>query len=405
MGQENFNSTEPLQVRIDAGGGIGQEMTNLPLKHKFKCSSTCPFSEQDYSQSDSEQRSKAAIKLCGLIVCYTIVMVIEIVGGLKANSLAILSDAAHLLSDIAGFAISLFTVWVSGWKATPEHSFGYNRVEVIGVLLSVQLIWLMSIVLIYEAIKRLITKQTQVNGQLMFGIAAFGFVVNLIMVLWLGHDHSHHGHFHLGHSHHHCEDEGHVHETGDDHSHHGHSHHNCKDGGHSHEPSESQIGDEESTNLVSTPQGGRRMLNLNIRGAYLHILCDCIQSVAAMVAGVFIWIKPSWIVADLICTFLFTAFALSTTLPILKDIFNVLMERAPGDVDTARLENGLKRINGVCEIHDLHIWAITSGKSVLSSHVVIGAEASPHEILHEIKAYCEKTFRIDHVTIQIEQED
>ncbi|XP_057789898.1 metal tolerance protein B isoform X1 [Salvia miltiorrhiza] len=365
---------------------IGPELTNLPQDHKFSCSNTCPFSEHDYSQSDSAQRSKTAIKLGGLILCYLIVMVIEIVGGLKANSLAILTDAAHLLSDIAGFSISLFTVWVSGWMATPEHSFGYHRVEVIGALISVQLIWVMSVSLIYEAIKRLITKQTEVNGRLMFGIAAFSLVVNIILVLWLGHDHSHHGHSHHAHSHHHS-----------------HSHHNCKDDGHNHEEEESRTGDEESTNLVSSPHGSSHMLNINIRGAYLHIICDCIQSIAAMVAGVFIWIKPKWLVADLICTLLFTTFALSTTFTILRDIFHVLMERAPSDIDSARLENGLKLITGVRDVHDLHIWAITSGKHVLSCHVVVGAEVRPQQILHEIREYCEQTYKISHVTIQVEQ--
>ncbi|KAL1545055.1 metal tolerance protein B-like [Salvia divinorum] len=375
MGQENSESIESSQVKIDLGVAIGQEMTNLPLDNKFSCSSTCPFLEHGYSQSDSAQRSKAAIKLCGLIVCYFIAMVIETVGGLKANSLAILTDAAHLLSDIAGLSISLFTVWVSGWTATPEQSFGYHRVEVIGALLSVQLIWVMSVSLIYEAIKRLITKQTEVNGRLMFVIAAFSLLVNVIMVLWLSHDHSNHGH----------------------------SHHNCKDDSHNHEKEESRTGDEESMNLISSPRRSSHMLNINIRGAYLHIICDCIQSVAAMVAGVFIWIKPKWLVADLICTLLFTTFALSTTFTILRDIFHVLMERAPSDIHAASLENGLKLITGVRDVHDLHIWAITSGKHVLSCHVVVGAEVSPQGILHEIREYCERTYKISHVTVQVEQ--
>ncbi|XP_047973319.1 metal tolerance protein B-like [Salvia hispanica] len=383
MGQEISDSVELSQVKIiDSGVAI--------RSHKFSCSSTCPFLEHGYSQSDSAQWSKAATKLCGLIVCYLIVMVVEILGGLKANSLAILTDAAHLLSDIAGFSISLFTVWVSGWTATPEHSFGYHRVEVIGALLSVQLIWVMSASLIYEAIKRLITKQTEVNGRLMFVLAAFSLVINVILVLWLGHDH-HHGHSHHDHSHH-------------GHSHHGHSHHTCNDEGHNHEGEESRTGDEESMNLVSTPHGSSHMLNINIRGAYLHIICDCIQSLAAMVAGVIIWVKPKWLVADLICTLLFTTFALTTTFTIIRDIIHVLMERAPADIDAARLENGLKLITGVRHVHDLHIWAITPGKHVLSCHVEIGAEVSPQGILQEIREYCELTYKISHVTIQVEQE-
>ncbi|KAL0390247.1 UNVERIFIED_CONTAM: Metal tolerance protein 1 [Sesamum calycinum] len=167
-------------------------------------------------------------------------MVIEIVGGLRANSLAILTDAAHLLSDIAGFCISLFTVWVSGWEATPLQSFGFNRLEVIGALLSVQLIWLISGTLIYEAVNRLITRVTKVDGKLMFAIAAFGFLVNILLVLWLGHDHSHH--------------------------HHHHPHHACKGNDHDHEAEESCREGDESMKLVSTPHGKTEMLNIKFKG-------------------------------------------------------------------------------------------------------------------------------------------
>ncbi|KAL8531131.1 hypothetical protein ACS0TY_007954 [Phlomoides rotata] len=406
MENGNFDSTETLQVEIDTQRASENEMINLPLKNKFSCSATCPFSKQEYSKSDAAQRSKTSIKLCGLIVFYTIVIVIEIIGGLKANSLAILTDAAHLLSDIAGFSISLFTVWVSGWEATPQQSFGFNRLEVIGALLSVQLIWLISGTLIYEAIQRLIIKQTQVNGKLMFAIAAFGFVVNLILVLWLGHDHSHHGHHHHDHSHNTCEEDGHSHEMeeswrGDQENTklvsapHGHHHHH--DHSHSHE-----LEDEENTKLVSTPNEGTETLNINIQGAYLHLVTDLIQSVGVMVAGSIIWLKPEWLMVDLGCTLIFSIAALITTLPMLKNIFHVLMERAPNDIDTAHLENGLKLIAGVRDVHDLHVWAITLGKHVLSCHVVIGPEVGHDEILHDVREYCEKTFGIHHVTVQIE---
>lgn len=376
MERGSFDSTEPWQAKIDATRAFEEEMNDLPQKQKFSCSTTCPFSKQDYNKSDAAQRSKTTVKLCGLIVFYTVVMVIEIVGGLKANSLAILTDAAHLLSDITGFSISLFTVWVSGWEATPQQSFGFNRLEVIGALLSVQLIWLISGTLIYEAIERLITKRAKVNGKLMFAIAAFGFAVNFFLVLWLGHDHSHHGH----------------------------SHHTCKDDDHNHETEESRTGDQESTKLVSTPQRKSEMLNINIQGAYLHLVTDLIQSVGVMIAGSVIWLKPKWLVVDLVCTLVFSVVALGTTLPMLKNVFYILMERAPNDIDTACLENSLKLIGGVRDVHDLHVWAITLGKHLLSCHVVIGPEVGPDEILHEIREYCEQTLRIHHVTIQIEQE-
>ena len=105
----------------------------IPMKADSSCSSVCPFSGHENSAVASKESSK---KLSGLIVFYAIVMVVELIGGIKAHSLSVISDAAHLLSDIAGFSISLFAVWASGWEATPHQSFGYNRLEVLGALVS-----------------------------------------------------------------------------------------------------------------------------------------------------------------------------------------------------------------------------------------------------------------------------
>ncbi|KAL0369847.1 UNVERIFIED_CONTAM: Metal tolerance protein B [Sesamum angustifolium] len=380
MEHGNVQLTELQHVKRDAPGDFEEAPNETPRKLQFSCNSTCSFLKQEYNKSDASKRSKTTVKLCGLIIFYTIVMVIEIVGGLRANSLAILTDAAHLLSDIAGFCISLFTVWVSGWEATPLQSFGFNRLEVIGALLSVQLIWLISGTLIYEAVNRLITRVTKVDGKLMFAIAAFGFLVNILLVLWLGHDHSHHHH------------------------HHHHPHHACKGNDHDHEAEESCREGDESMKLVSTPHGKTEMLNINIQGAYLHLITDLIQSVGVMIAGCAIWLKPKWLVIDLVCTLIFSIIALGTTLPMLRDIFYILMERAPSAVDPVSLENGLKLIRGVRDVHDLHVWDITVGKHVLACHVVTGSEVDPNEILQEIREYCEQSFRICHVTIQIERE-
>ncbi|KAL3653234.1 hypothetical protein CASFOL_002915 [Castilleja foliolosa] len=358
-------SSELQTLTVQTPTPSAQEKKYFPPKQHLLCSATCPFSNQAYNKSDVAKRSKTTLKLWGLIFVYTMTMIIQIVGGLRANSLAILTDAAHLLSDIAGFSVSLFTVWVSGWEATPQQSFGFNRLEVIGALLSVQLIWLISGTLIYEAIERLITKRGEVNGKLMFVIAAFGFLVNFLLVFWLGHDHSHHSH--VAHT------------------------RKMEDG-------------EESQELVLESHEKTEMLNINIEGAYLHLITDLIQSVGVMIGGCIIWLKPKWLVVDLVCTLVFSVVALGTTLPMLRNVFYVLMERAPKEIDIAKLENGLKCIGGVCDVHDLHVWAITVGKHVLSCHVVIGTEVSPNEVLNRIREYCEQTFGIAHVTIQLEQE-
>ncbi|GKV32973.1 hypothetical protein SLEP1_g41533 [Rubroshorea leprosula] len=336
----------------------------------FSCSS-CVFSNQENCNLESKQRSKSAAKLCGLISFYVIVMVVEVVGGVKANSLAVITDAAHLLTDVAGFSISLFTVWASAWEATSNQSFGYGRLEVLGALLSVQLIWLISALLIYEALDRMLHKNATVNGTLMFAIAAFGFFINLVMVMWLGHDHTHHG----------CGDKdyGHV------------------EGGHLCTTTE-----DEEASLVSSSKVETKVMNINLQGAYLHVMADLIQSIGVMIAGAIIWAKPNWLLVDLLCTLVFSTFALFPTVPMLRKVFGILMERTPADISVDKLESSIKQIKGVQDVHDLHIWSITVGKSILSCHVVAEPGVSPGVLLCQIRDYCEKAYNFNHITIQIE---
>ncbi|XP_061368472.1 metal tolerance protein B-like [Gastrolobium bilobum] len=356
----------------------------LPMTTGSSCNSVCPFSRHEHSVVASKESSKSAKKLSLLIVFYVIVMIVEVIGGVKAHSLAVIGDAAHLLSDIAGFSVSLFAVWASGWEATPHQSFGYNRLEVLGALISVQLIWGISGFLIYEAVGRLLHQNERVNGMLMFTISAFGFVLNFIMVVWLGHDHSHdHG---CGDSHH-------------DHSH----HHGCGDSDHDHGMDElPKITDEENLALVSSSQKNTNVLNINLQGAYLHVMVDMIQSVGVMIAGAIVWAEPEWFMVDLLCTLIFSVLSLSTTLPMLRNIYSILMERTPSGINIIELEYGLRGIKGVQDVHDLHVWAITVGKNVLSCHVVAEPGISSIDLLGTIKHYCVKTYQIQHVTIQIE---
>ncbi|GAA0159051.1 transporter [Lithospermum erythrorhizon] len=374
MGGDHTTSRAPQHLEVET-----------PLPHKrhihqpeglpISCSSSCSFSSNKFDNFDQAERSRSTRKLRDLIIFYTVVMVVEIVGGIKSNSLSVLTDAVHLLSDIAGFSISLFVVWVSGWEATKRQSFGFHRLEVLGALFSVQLIWLISGVLLYEAIERLLQQTEKVNGRLMFGVAAFGFVINVIMVLWLGHDHSHHGH-----------------------SHHDHDH------DHDHDIEEPTIENGEQTSFLEsiTPHANQNA-NINIQGAYLHVFTDMIQAVGVMIAGCIIWLKPNWLVVDLLCTLIFTVFSLITTLPMLKSILTILMEGAPHEIDIIGLENGIRAIKGLDDVNDLHVWAITTGKFVLSCHVVIEPGVAPPEVLQKIKHYCEQTFKIHHVTVEIQQ--
>ncbi|KAI4370831.1 hypothetical protein MLD38_019136 [Melastoma candidum] len=387
----------------------------------------CGFSDASATSKDAVERSASMRKLFIAVALCVVFMSVEVVGGIEANSLAILTDAAHLLSDVASFGISLFSLWAAGWEATPRQSYGFFRVEILGALLSIQMIWLLAGILVYEAIYRMIKGTTEVHGFLMFLVAAFGLVVNIVMAVLLGHDHGHshghghdhgHGHGH-DHDHDHDHDQGHGHDRTDglsitkvmkhhDHHHdHGndpekhadHQHHHREESGQAQPLLGTHSGSEENPKQSQKP---RR--NINVQGAYLHVLGDSIQSIGVMIGGAIIWIKPEWKIVDLICTLVFSVIVLGTTIRMLRNILEVLMESTPREIDATMLKNGLCDMDEVIAVHELHIWAITVGKVLLACHVKIKQEADADMVLNKVIDYIKREYNITHVTIQIERE-
>ncbi|KAK1431529.1 hypothetical protein QVD17_07989 [Tagetes erecta] len=372
---------------------------NVPTSSRNKAcgDAPCGFSDAKTSSREAKQRSGSMKKLCvGVIFCF-IFMGVEVYGGIKANSLAILTDAAHLLSDVAAFAISLFSVWASGWEATPRQSYGFFRIEILGTLVSIQIIWLLTGILVYEAIYRLFHASVEVEGGLMFGIAAFGFVVNIVMMFILGHDHGHqhdHGFSVTTHKHHR-----HIHDRDHDHDHdeknsHDHDHDEQNDVHHDHDHDQ----DEQSEPLL------KKRSNINVESAYLHVLGDSVQSIGVMIGAGTIWYNPSLKIIDPICTLLFSVIVLYTTVNMLRDILEVLMESTPREINATSLERGLYEIDEVVAIHELHIWAITLGKVLLACHAKIRPEANADMVLDKVVKYIRREYNISHVTIQIEHE-
>lgn len=367
----------------------------------------CGFSDAKTSSTEARERSASVWKLWGGVILCFIFMGVEVVGGIKANSLAILTDAAHLLSDVAAFAISLFSVWASGWEATPRQSYGFFRIEILGTLVSIQIIWLLTGILVYEAIVRLLHGTVEVEGSLMFGISAFGLVVNILMIFVLGHDHGHgqghsHDHGHQEHDHGDSQEDMHIHGvsvTTHQHHHHGHTHGDDHD--HDHEEQHHQP-------LLKTysasEKAKEKKRNINVQGAYLHVLGDSIQSIGVMIGAAVIWYNPKLKIIDPICTLLFSIIVLYTTINMLRDILEVLMESTPREIDATSLERGLCEIDEVVAIHELHIWAITVGKVLLACHVRIRREADADMVLDKVVDYIKREYNISHVTIQIERE-
>ncbi|KAH6755013.1 zinc transporter [Perilla frutescens var. hirtella] len=250
----------------------------------------CGFSDAKTSSKDAQERSASMKKLLIAVVLCVVFMSVEVFGGIKANSLAILTDAAHLLSDVASFAISLFSLWAAGWEATPRQSYGFFRIEILGAL------------------------DDHMHNH---GVTVTRY------------DRSEQG----------------VQKHDDHHHAHGANH---------------------SEPLLAKPE--------------------------------------EWKIIDLICTLIFSAIVLGTTIRMLRNILEVLMESTPREIDATRLEKGLCEMDEVVAIHELHIWAITVGKVILACHVKVKPEADADMVLDKVIDYIKREYNISHVTIQIERD-
>uniref|UniRef100_A0A8B9VIW4 Proton-coupled zinc antiporter SLC30A2 n=1 Tax=Anas zonorhyncha TaxID=75864 RepID=A0A8B9VIW4_9AVES len=289
------------------------------------------------------QQQRARRKLYVAAGICLVFMLGEAVGGYLAHSLAILTDAAHLLTDFASVMISLFALWVSSRPATKTMNFGWHRAEILGALLSVLSIWVVTGVLVYLAAQRLLSADYEIEGGVMLITSACAVAVNIVMGVAL-------------------------HQTG-----HGHGH-----GAPGEQP------------------------NASVRAAFVHVVGDLLQSVGVLVASYIIFFKPEYKYVDPICTFLFSALVLGTTLTILRDVLLVLMEGTPRGMDFNAVQETLLAVGGVEAVHSLHIWALTAAQPLLSVHIAINAGANAQEVLEEASSRLQRAFRFHTTTIQIE---
>ncbi|XP_038581522.1 zinc transporter 8 [Micropterus salmoides] len=343
--------------------------------------------DNSHAQEDREREKKFARKRLYVVsVICLIFMIGEILGGYFAGSLAVMTDAAHLLVDFTSFIISLLSLWLSSRPATHKLSYGWHRAEILGALLSVFTIWLVTGVLVYLAVERLINDDYTIEGTIMLVTSGCAVLANIIMALTLhqsGHGHSHGGLSSHGH--------GHSHETGKKHdqtSNHSHSNDNHVD-----------------LEQKGSSHGGKaQQANASVRAAFVHVVGDLLQSISVLVSAIIIFFKPEYKIADPICTFLFSIFVLCTTFTIMRDILIVLMEGTPAGVKYGEVRDGLLTVKGVTAVHDLHIWALTMNQAVLSAHVAIDESVDAQTVLREMTQACFSSYNFHSVTIQMERQ-
>ena len=344
------------------------------------------FSKSKFQEKLRLENQVAIFKLKIISSVCCSFMIIEFICGYLAGSLAIMSDATHLLSDLAGFLISLFSLIVAMKPADKDFTFGYHRFEVIGALASIFIIWGLTVWLLMAAIWR-IKHPNPIVGFLMVCIAAGGLLFNIIMNRILAYNpvvnSMDSG---MGAIKKNSEDN--IEINNDN---------NLKESLlNSDNDDENKLSEEELNHNLNADD------NPVIRAAYIHILGDMIQSAGVLLAALIIYFfqdtHPGVRIVDPICTFCFAIVVLCTTFPVSRDCFYVLLESTPRDLDIESLYNDLNSIEGVISVHDIHLWNISIGRPSIALHIIC---KSPLDTLKIATQTC-KNYGINHCTIQTE---
>lgn len=255
----------------------------------------------------------------------------EVAGGLMTRSLALLADAGHMLTDVAGLAFALMAIRFAEQPATPERTYGFYRIEILAALANAVVLIGISIYILFEAYERF-RNPPEVQSGGMFAVAAVGLVVNIAGIYLL------------------------------------------------------RSASQES---------------LNMKGAYFEVLSDMLTSVGVIAASV-IMLTTGWYYADPIISAGIGLFILPRTWMLLRDAVGVLLEGTPADVNLAALRESIRNVGGVADVHDLHVWSLTSGVNAMSVHTVLNDHSLHDEVLIAVQKKVTSEFKIAHATIQVE---
>jgi cobalt-zinc-cadmium efflux system protein len=258
---------------------------------------------------------------------------IELAGGLYANSLALLADAAHMLTDLAALGLSLFALKISARPATHSKTYGYVRAEILAALANGIFLILIAMYIFYESYRRFWLPQ-EVKSGTMLVVAATGLVANIVTAALL---------FRSRHE------------------------------------------------------------NLNLRGAFLHVLGDTLGSVGAIIAGV-LMLTRQWYLADPIVSAIVGALILYSSWELVAESVDVLLEGTPRHLNISNILGDLEALSGVTSVHDLHVWSITSGTTAMSCHLVLKPNENAGQALAGSSRLMREKYNIEHTTIQIEFE-
>ena len=264
-----------------------------------------------------------------------VIMVAEIVGGILSNSLALLSDAGHMLTDALALGLSLFAMNLARRPATSTRTFGYHRAEIMAALANGAILVLVSAFIFYEAAQRFSALPT-IKTPLMMAIASVGLAANVAGLLLLR-------------------------------------------------------------------RGSRQ--SINVRAAFWHVAGDTLSSVGVIIGGVLIYFT-GWYIVDPILAIIIGVVILWGAVRIVRESSDILLESVPPHIKIEDVSAAVKKVEGVADLHDVHIWTITSGIYALSAHLSIADQTVSQscDVVTKVNAVLAENFDITHTTLQLECE-
>ena len=259
-------------------------------------------------------------------------MVVEVGAGIATSSLALISDGAHMLTDVVGLGLALAAILAAKRaRARPGRTFGLYRAEVLAALANAVLLFGAAGYVLYEAASRFVDPPA-VSGSTVTIVALLGLLANVVSFFLL------------------------------------------------------RKGSTES---------------LNLRGAYLEVVADLVGSIGVLVSGA-IMLLFGWRYADPIIGVAIGLFVLPRTWTLARRSLRILFQHAPERVDVTELTSALAGLPGVGEVHDVHVWTLTSGMEVASAHLTVHAGVDQAEILSSARGVLSASYQIEHATLQVE---
>ncbi len=284
--------------------------------------------DHHHTRGHAERRSiKSALFVTGFIAA------MEVAGGLFAGSMALLSDALHMITDCTGLTISFLASKLSGMPPDDRRSFGYRRVEVVAALVNALLLWLVSGYMLREVYERFLHPVTVLSKPMMV-VAAVGLGANILSAWFL-----------LAH----------------------------KD------------------------------KNINIRGAFLHVVSDMAGSTGVIIAGAVIYFTGYYRL-DTLVSLAIIALILYSSTRLMLETFHILLEGTPTGMDLKEVRAALAGLPGVSDVHELHVWSLTAGFNAISAHLVVKEKDLSERVLKDATCAAACRFNIKHCAFQVESE-